>query len=321
MDLGVMIEAQEGVTWDLWRRIATSTETLGFESLWRSDHFMSLSGPSSREALETFISLALVAELTERIRFGPLVASVTFRHPSLVARMAAQIDVLSGGRFVLGLGAGWNMPEHESFGIWLPPVGERMDRLDESIRAIKALWDAGPATFRGRYYRLRQAECYPKPVQRPLPLLVGGGGERRILRIVAEHAAEWNISGGDLGTYRRKRDVLARHCASVGRDPATIKHSQMMAFVIGRDEVELRRHLEGVAVARPDLRGDPKRVLQGLRDDGWLVGTPSQFVDELGRRQDEGISRVMLQHLASDNFEVLEMLAADVLPYVQRQPS
>ena len=232
--------------------------------------------------------------------------------------MAAQIDVLSGGRFVLGLGAGWSVPEHESFGIQLPPVGERMDRLDESIRVIKALWEEAPATFQGRYYRLREAECYPKPVQRPLPLLVGGGGERRTLRIVAEHATEWNISGGDLTVYRRKRDVLERHCAAKGRDPGSIKHSQMMAFLIGRDEAELRRHLEEIAVVRPSLRGDPDRVLESLRDDGWLVGTPPQLVDELSRREEEGISRVMLQHLASDDFDVLEILAADVLPHVQR---
>ena len=317
MKLGVMIEAQENVTWDLWRRIAATTETLGFESLWRSDHFMSLSGPALREALETFISFTMVAELTERIRFGPLVASVTFRHPSLVARMAAQIDVLSRGRFVLGVGAGWNVPEHNAFGINIPPLSERMDRLDESIRVIKALWDQAAATFEGRYYRLRQAECYPKPIQRPMPLLVGGGGERRTLRIVAEHAAEWNLNGGDLATYRRKRDVLAQHCAALGRDPKTVKHSHMTAFLIGREEAEIRRHLEKVAIVRPALRGDPERVIDSLRNDGWLVGTPSQFVDALGEREEAGISRVMFQHLASDDFGILELLAAEVLPQVQ----
>ena len=117
MDLGVMIEGQEDLDWDLWRRIARETEALGFESLWRSDDFFSLSGPHNRQALETFISFVVVAQETERIRFGPLVASMTFRHPSLVARMAAQIDVLSGGRFVCGVGAGWNVPEHDAFGL------------------------------------------------------------------------------------------------------------------------------------------------------------------------------------------------------------
>src|SRR2546423_5163095 len=116
MHVGVMIEGQEGLDWALWRRIATATEDLGFESLWRSDHFFSLTGPHTRNALETFISFVTVAETTRRIRFGPLVTSMTFRHPSLVARMAAQLDVLSGGRFVLGMGAGWNVPEHEAFG-------------------------------------------------------------------------------------------------------------------------------------------------------------------------------------------------------------
>ncbi len=316
MQLGLMIEGQEDVTWDLWRRIVTVTEALGFESLWRSDHFMSLAGPRSREALETFISFTMVAELTERIRFGPLVASVTFRHPSLLARMAAQLDVLSRGRFVLGVGAGWNAPEHDAFGINLPRVAERMDRLDESIRVIKALWDEAPATFDGQYYQLKDAECYPKPVQRPMALLVGGRGERRTLRIVAEHATEWNLNNGRLDTYLNKRSILERHCADVGRDPGTIAHSQMMGFVIGRDERELRRHLANVSAIRPPLERDPQRVLDYLRDDGWLVGTPSYFVDELGRRYEAGISRVILQHLAGDDFDALELIAAEVLPQV-----
>ena len=224
MDLGVMIEAQEGLSWELWRRIARTTEELGFESLWRSDHFLSLSGPRDRDALETFISFVIVAEETERIRFGPLVCPMTFRHPSLLARMAAQVDLLSGGRFVCGMGAGWNVPEHEAFGIPFPPVGERMDRLDESIRVVKALWGEEPATFTGKHFRLKEAVCYPKPVQRPLPVLVGGSGERRTLRIVAEHAQEWNSTGLDIDGYRQRREVLERHCEDVGprpvRDPA-----------------------------------------------------------------------------------------------------
>ncbi|MEX2446783.1 MAG: LLM class flavin-dependent oxidoreductase, partial [Dehalococcoidia bacterium] len=260
-----------------------------------------------------------VAETTQRIRFGPLVTSMTFRHPSLVARMAAQIDALSGGRFVLGMGAGWNVPEHEAFGLPFPPVRERMDRLEESIQVVKALWGDAPATFDGRYYQLREAEAYPKPTQQPLPILVGGGGEQRTLRIVARYADEWNAVGGGLDGYLAKRAVLERHCAEVGRDPSSIRHSQMVGFVIGRDEAEQRAHLARIVEQVPSLgSGDPRETMAGLRERGWLVGTPAEVVEQLAALEGAGMSRVMLQHHALRDFGTLELFAADVLPHVQR---
>ncbi|MDA0271427.1 MAG: TIGR03560 family F420-dependent LLM class oxidoreductase [Chloroflexi bacterium] len=319
MNLAVMIEGQEGLDWDLWRRISRATEDLGFESLFRSDHFFSLSGPRDRDALETFVSFVMTAQETSRIHFGSLVASMTFRHPSLLARMAAQIDVLSGGRFILGVGAGWNVPEHEAFGLPFPPVRERMDRLDEGIRVIKGLWGQGPATFEGHYYSLKDVDSHPKPAANPQQLLVGGSGERRTLRIVAEHATEWNGVGLNLEGYLHKRSVLEQHCADIGRDPATIRHSQMGGFVIGKDEAAVRAHLGRIAERNPMLgRGAPDEVLAGVKARGWLVGTPGEIVDELGRREEAGISRTMLQHHAMSDFATLELVAAEVLPQVQR---
>ena len=202
---------------------------------------------------------------------------MTFRHPSMLARMAAQIDVLSGGRFILGMGAGWNVPEHEAFSIRFPPVRERMDRLDESIRVVKALWGDGPATFDGDYYQLKEAICYPKPAQRPLPVLVGGGGEKRTLRIVAEHADEWNATGVDVEGYKHKRAVLERHCADVGREPAEIRHSQMTSFVIGRDEAAVKTHLARIIEVMPASgRGEPDQILEAMRARGGLAGTPTR---------------------------------------------
>jgi F420-dependent oxidoreductase-like protein len=319
MDLAVMIEGQEGLNWDLWRRIARTTEDLGFESLFRSDHFFSLGGPRDRDALETFVSFVLVAETTSRIRFGPLVASMTFRHPSLLARMAAQVDVLSKGRFILGVGAGWNVPEHEAFGLPFPPVRERMDRLDEGIRVIRALWGQGPASFEGRYYSLKDVDMHPKPAQDPAPLLVGGTGERRTLRIVAEHADEWNAVGQNRDGYLAKRAVLERHCEAVGRDPSTIRHSMMAGFVIGRDEAAVKAHLARMAERNPMLgRATPEEVLAGVRARGWLTGSPAEVVDAIGRLEEAGVSRLMLQHHAMDDFATLELVASDVLPQVQR---
>ena len=323
MDLGVMIEGQEGVSWDLWRRFVTSVEELGFESLWRSDHLFSLSGARTQEALDAYVAFTIAAEITERVRFGPLVSPVTFRHPSLLARMCAQIDVLSGGRFVAGVGAGWNVPEHQAFGVYFPPVGERMDRLDEAIRVMKALWADEPATFDGKHYRLEGAQSYPKPIQAPLPIMVGGVGERRTLRIVAELADEWNALGVNVEGYRGKREVLERHCREVGRDPDTIRHSQMSGFIVGKDDQGVRRHLRLIAEKLPhdavvgSMTAPPEQVFQAARAHGWLVGTPSEVVDELGRKEEAGITRLMLQHHANDNFDVLDLLALEVLPQVQ----
>lgn len=323
MDLGVMVEGQEGVSLDLWRRFVVTVEDLGFESLWRSDHLFSLSGARTLDALDAYVAFALAAELTERVRFGPLVSPMTFRHPSILARMAAQIDEISGGRFVAGVGAGWNVPEHTAFGIPFPPLRERMDRLDESIRVMKALWSDGPASFDGRYYQLQDAECYPKPVQQPLPVMVGGMGERRTLRIVAELADEWNSLGVTIDDYKRKSEILEGHSTAVGRDPNTIKHSQMSGFIVGKDDRGIRRHLENIGrklksdAIVGSMTADFDSVLKVARGRGWLVGTPTQVVEELGRREEAGISRLMLQHHANDDFEVLELLATEVLPQVQ----
>src|SRR6516165_8859552 len=167
MKLGVMIEGQEGVTWDLWRQLTAKVEALGFESLWRSDHFMSLED-GNRDAIETWAALTLTAAETTRLRFGPLVCPMTFRHPSLLARMAASVDTLSGGRLVLGLGAGWNEHEHRAFGIPFPPLPERIDLLEEGIEVILRLFGDGPAHFNGRYYQLSGSNHAPNQYSSPV---------------------------------------------------------------------------------------------------------------------------------------------------------
>src|SRR6266550_4242348 len=257
MKVGVMIEAQEGLTWEHWFRIADCVEELALDSLWRSDHFFSLSGDRQRPALECWTSLTALAQRTHRIRFGPLVSPMTFRHPALLARMAAAVDLLSGGRLVLGVGAGWNVAEHEAFGIGLPPLKERFDRLEEGIAVIKALWSGGPVDVDGRYYRLRRAAALPRPVQRPAPpLLIGGDGERRLLQIVAKEADEWNSHAPGPEAYRGKRVRLEEHCRAVGRDPDAIHRSWMGGIVIGRDaRVMLQWYnlddLDGLALLAP----------------------------------------------------------------------
>src|SRR5256714_13644141 len=191
MRIGIMIEGQEGLTWERWLRIAERAEALGLDSLWRSDHFYSLMGHPERPALECWTPLTALAQRTQRLRFGPLVSPITFRHPALLARMAAAVDGLSDGRLVLGVGAGWNEAEHAAYGITLPPLKERFDRLEEGIAVIKALWTGGPVDLDGRYYPLRGAAAYPRPQQQPAPaLLIGGDGAGRPPRTLARRAGE-----------------------------------------------------------------------------------------------------------------------------------
>lgn len=301
MKLGVMIEGQEGIGWQEWRDITRWTEELGFESLWRSDHFFSFGADKTMDALETMASLVHVAENTQRIRFGPLVLSMTFRHPAMVARMAAAIDQLSNGRFVLGLGAGWNVAEHEAFGFDLPGLRERSDGLEEGTRLIRALFDTSPASFEGEVYKIKDAYLHPKPLQQPMPILIGGGGEQRTLRTVARLANEWNIAGRSPAEYRAKLDVLEAHCEKEKRDPATIERSLMCAYVTGSSDAEVQRKLSE--------RSQPVR-------DNVLVGTPRQIVERICEYEDLGVSRIMMQHMTPPSRETLSFLAEEILPLV-----
>lgn len=309
MRIGIMIEAQEGLTWERWFALADRVESLGLEGLWRSDHFFSLMGQTQRPALECWSTLMALAQRTSRIRFGPLVSPMTFRHPALLARMAAAVDGLSNGRLVLGVGAGWNEAEHEAFGIRLPPLKERFDRLVEGIVAIRALWSGGPVDVAGQYYPLRQATAYPRPVQRPAPpLLIGGDGEVRLLRIVAQHADEWNSHAHGTEIYRHKRTRLEEHCRVVGRDPNTIRRSWMGGILIGRDAgevLEKGRWLQsflGLAVS-------PQAAPRALRERGWLVGTTDEVAVQLDAWDSAGVQRVMLQWYNLDDLDGLALLA------------
>jgi F420-dependent oxidoreductase-like protein len=322
MQLGVMLEGQEGLTWELWRRIMARVEELGFESLWLSDHFLSIVD-SSRDALETWVALTLTAAETTRLRFGSLVCPMTFRHPALLARMAAAVDILSGGRLVLGVGAGWNTQEHHAFGIPFPPLKERMSMLEEGIEVIVRLLGDGPAHFAGHYYQLDGAHPHPKPTQRPrIPLLIGTTSAGRMLRIVARYADEWDVPGiTSPTTYRARCERLAAYCREINRDPRAIRRCVSTAYLIGRDAEELRQRGAAMQQLIPGLAAhDPEAVPDVLRAEGWLVGAPDQIIVQLQALAEEGVQRVMLQHNDQTDFDALELLARDVVPVVATWP-
>jgi F420-dependent oxidoreductase-like protein len=315
MKLGVMIESQEGVGWNEWKDIVQWTEEMGFESLWRSDHFFSFN-PEMRtiDSLDTMIAHTYTAAASSRIRFGPLVLSMTFRHPAILARMAAAVDQLSGGRFVLGVGAGWNATEHEAYGIPLPPLKQRMDNLEESIRVIKALFENESASYQGKIYTLKDAPMNPKPAQKPMSLLIGGGGEKRTLRMVAKYATEWNVGIGDgVAVYKEKLKIMEQHCEAEGRDPAGIDRSVMTGYITGATQSEVDDRVKVANEAAPPMMrsADPSRPPRmGL----W--GTPDRIVEQIKEMEDAGISRIMLQHRTPPARDDLEFVAKEILPRV-----
>ena len=309
LSFGLMIEGQEGLNWERWRRLAAAAED-GYDALFRSDHLTGLFGDSRRDSLDTWASLTWLASHTRRIRFGPLVSPLTFYHPALLAKRAAAVDVLSGGRFDLGIGAGWHEGEHRMFGIPFPALKERMDRLECGARVIRALWQGAPVTLAQPYYPLVAAESHPLPVHGHVPLVIGGRGERRALRTVAAYADEWNTTRVTFDDYRQKRAVLERHCREVGRDPSVIRRSLMVPFIVGASAAETAARLGRARAIFPRVPEDAA----GWRAAGFLFGTPEAVIADLRQWEALGIDRVMLQLLDQDDLDVIRLVAREVVP-------
>jgi F420-dependent oxidoreductase-like protein len=297
--IGIMLEGQFGLTWERWTRILDAAETMGFDSVFRSDHY-TIGEP--RESLETFISLTYAATHTKRIEFGPLVAPVTFRQPVLTAKMGAQIDDLSGGRLVLGLGAGWNESEHREFGIPFYDKKTRFDMFEDALEITRLLLTSDePVQFTGKHFTLDGAVLLPRPKRAGgPPILIGGGGRKRTLPLAAKYAQEWNVPFVSPETYRDLNDTLTGLLVEEGRDPKTVKRSIMTQLIIGRTDAEVQSKF-------------------GDRDtDKLIVGTPSQVVDRIGVYAEAGVERFMLQWLDLDDMDGIELVAKEVLPHFHK---
>lgn len=312
MQIGLMVEGQNGLTWERWIHILQLAERLGFPTVMRSDHYFI---GQQQDSLEAYLSFAVAARETSKIRFGPLVSPVTFRSPVDVGRMAAHIDQLSGGRFVMGVGAGWNEAEHRAYGISFPPLKERFDRLEEAIQVMKTLWAPGPGSFDGRHYRLNGADCIPKPAAGRPPILIGGGGEKRTLRLVAQYADEWNAVNVTPEQYAHKVGVLERHCEAVGRDPKTIRRSMMTFAPVGPNESAQDRASErmmGMFGARPGTT--PAEFRAGIRARGMMAGGSGEVLEALAKYASLGLDEVQFQHFDFGDVTVPEFLAGEVAP-------
>jgi len=249
-----------GNSWDDVVTIARRAEEAGWDGVWFADHFMPFMVDDTGPMHESWTVIAALAASVPDVRIGPLVSGNTYRHPAVLAKMATTVDHISGGRCVLGLGAGWQENEHVAYGIELPEVPERLDRLEEACQVIRGLLEAEHTDFHGKHYHLEQAPLSPKPVRGTMPLMIGGGGERRTLRIVAAYADEWNV-WGDPEIMTHKIGVLDRHCEQVGRDPAAIQRSAVALLMMSDDEAYLARARER-DTGRPTVIGTPAQVAE-----------------------------------------------------------
>jgi F420-dependent oxidoreductase-like protein len=295
-------------TWDSVLGLTRHAEATGWDAACLTDHFMPNTPDRVGDSLECLSALAALAAVVPRIRLGSIVLGNTYRHPAVLAKTLTNIDIISGGRLIAGIGGAWQQNEHEAYGIPFYTVGERLARLDEACQVLKAMWTQDRATFKGRFYQLDDAPASPKPVQKPYPeLLIGGGGEKVTLKIAAKHADHWNTWGGPriLGA---KNTILDQHCATVGRDPKTILRSAVMPLVISDDKADVAK-VRQAAVKRMGF--DEARA-----QDTILGGSVAQVQDTLGKLRDAGVGLLFLPSMffPKDPRPLLDKFMADVAP-------
>jgi F420-dependent oxidoreductase-like protein len=286
------------------RAIAQTAERAGLHSLWAYDHLDDYPSPEQPDVLEVFTLLGLLAGWTERIRLGSLVLCDGYRNPALTAKMAATLDVLSGGRLELGYGAGWHESETRAYGYPFPPASTRIARMEEGLAIIRGLWSGEPTTFAGAHYRVEAAKCRPCPLQQPHPpITIGGGGEKLLLRAVARHADIWNYFPIPLPAYEHKRAVLHAHCAAIHRDPATLDQSLMVPLVTARREKEVRDQLEAAR----------QRGGTFAYDDQLVQGTPDIVVPRLLDYVRRGVTLFILVLPDPTDLAQIEFVAREVV--------
>jgi F420-dependent oxidoreductase-like protein len=272
--------------------LAQHVERTGWDGFWYADHFMPNAPDTSTPWPEAWSTLTAIGAVVPRLRVGTLVSGNTYRHPAVLAKMVSTLDHITNGRAVLGLGSGWQENEHRQYGIPFYTLSERLQRLDEACTVIKSLYTQTSTTFDGRFYQLENASLEPKPVQRPLPLLIGGGGEKVTLKITAKHANEWNV-WGDVSILRSKMEILDRHCADIGRDPKEIKRTAVALLFMSDDNAFLEQ-MRNSDLAQPSIIGTVDEVrevvteLEAIGVDELIVpdftlGGPEQKIATLDR--------------------------------------
>lgn len=302
IELAIMIEGQNGLNWPRWKRIAREVEELGFAGLYRSDHFTN-ANPPDKDSLELWVSLTWLASHTQRIEFGPLVTPVSFRHPTMTARMGAAVDDLSGGRLILGIGAGWQEREHNNFGWDLLDITERFNRFQEGLEVItRLLKNDNPVDFKGNYYQLNEAILLPRPQRKEgPPILIGGNGKRKTLPLTARYANEWNALFLSPKEFGERNALLDEYLTSEGRQPEEVKRSMMTGCIFGLTNAEVE--------SKVNTRTKGQRTVDDLQQRGLVVGTSDEILDQINRFEKAGVQRLMLQWLDLDDIDGLRAMA------------
>jgi F420-dependent oxidoreductase-like protein len=304
MQLGLMIEGQEGVSWPQWQALARACEEHGIPALFRSDHYLNLDGQHpERGSLDAWGTLCALAATTTTLRLGTMVSPATFRHPSELAKLVATADHVSGGRVELGLGAGWHEREHEAYGFPFAATRIRMDVLEEQLQVVLGNWGEEPFSFDGAHYTLRDLDARPKPLQRPHPpLIIGGSAGPRSAALAARYGDEYNTPFPTLEDVGERKAAVDRACREAGRDP--LPFSIMTGLLIGEDDAEVRdrarRLAQRTGMDADQLVADPPAA--------WIAGTPDRAADRLRILRDAGVRRVLCQNLLHDDLGVVEQL-------------
>jgi F420-dependent oxidoreductase-like protein len=311
-----MIEGQQGVTWEDWLRLADAAERLGFEGLFRSDHYFSAQGVSGRGSTDAWTLLGALAARTETIRLGTLVSPATFREPALLAKAAVTVDEISGGRVELGMGAGWWQEEHSGHGFGFPDTPTRFAMLAEQVEIVHGLLTEDRFSFRGSFYELDDVEFLPKSVQHPhLPIVLGGTRVGPTMQeLIGRFADEFNTVGGTPKDVRERFGRARDGVAAAGRDPdARVTSMMTWFFVAPTDEV----YLEKLERARSlDPTAGPFDAYRGDIEKDCIVGTPARAIARLAEYAEAGVQRIFLNHELYDDLEMLELLATEILPQV-----
>lgn len=314
MDLRILTEPHQGAAYDELLRVAKAAENAGYDAFFRSDHYLKMGDVSGWPGpTDAWITLAGIARETTTIRLGTLVTAATFRHPSVLAISVAQVDQMSAGRVEFGLGSGYFAPEHRTYGIPLPDVGERFDRYAEQLEIVTGLWETPPEKefdFVGEHYEILAAPGLPRPVQRPRPpVIVGGTGRRRTPALAARFADEFNVIFTDADTAAGRFGRVDDEARRAGRDPTRIVRSAALLVAAGRTRADIRRRVATIVEKFPPLAplvGQPSVN---------LFGTPSEVVDAIGRyRETTGIGRLYLEMLDLADLDQLELIASEVKP-------
>ncbi|HEV7614725.1 MAG TPA: TIGR03560 family F420-dependent LLM class oxidoreductase [Solirubrobacterales bacterium] len=313
MEVCLMIEGQEDVTWEDWQAIAAACEEHGVGTLFRSDHYLSVDDRRERGSLDAWTTIAALAAVTETLRLGTLVSPATFRHPAVLAKSVVTADHVSGGRVELGIGAGWWDREHEAFGIDLPPVGPRLDALEEQLELIGRYWGEGPFNYEGRHYTAVNLDALPKPVQKPRPpLILGGSGGPRSLRLAAAFADEYNTVMSTVAEIADVRERLDQACEAADRDPASLPLSMMTGWLVGADRDDLRNRAARLARWKGQEESGAA-FLEGVRE-STIAGTVPEAVGQLQALEDAGLARIMGQHLLHRDLDAIELMGQEVIP-------